>query len=191
MRGNGVLRTVKGNIDKRYKENNVECLICHKMFKSKPSAIKRGCGKFCSRKCVSIYNMNNVQPEPIMPDPNINDLMWAVGFYDGEGSISCSKNNLRNYTRIQISITQKRFNGITSDTLTKFKDIIGIGNIYLDGRRRDENACEQLCISKYGEVKRFCRLFYPYVSNYKKFQMKKACDLYKEHTGREIIDEKF
>lgn len=40
--------------NKNKKQPNCECQICGKKFRTKPSAIKNGEGKFCSRKCKHI-----------------------------------------------------------------------------------------------------------------------------------------
>lgn len=42
---------------------NKECLQCHETFKTYPNWIKRGGGKFCSRKCASQFHRNRVERE--------------------------------------------------------------------------------------------------------------------------------
>ena len=65
-----------------------------------------------------------------MQNGNREELAWAAGFFDGEGSTSLAVGKKNKLPRI--SISQKK-----SECLYKFRRIVGFGNVY--GPLRDYN----------------------------------------------------
>lgn len=113
-------------------------------------------------------------------DYKIN-IAWAVGFYDGEGSITCTSNNGRKYQRLQISIGQKDHDGKIADTLVKFKNIVKCGYIYQKNRTGKENNQHQFFVTKLKDVNKVINLLWNNLSISKKEQIIKALNLYKIH----------
>ena len=108
------------------------------------------------------------------------EIAWAAGFYDGEGSISCGSNNGNPHTRIQLGIGQKNYNGEISDTLKKFKKIVGCGHIYQKTKTGKEINQHQFIISKSSDVKLALNLLWQHLSTAKKEQARLAIHLFED-----------
>lgn len=91
-------------------------------------------------------------------------ISWAAGFYDGEGSVSCTENNGNLNSRIQLSIGQKDYNVEIADTLTKFKKIVGCGHIYRKTKAGKEINQHQFIICKASDVESTIKLLWKYLS---------------------------
>lgn len=124
-------------------------------------------------------------------DTNKLDLAWAAGFYDGEGSVSCTSNNGKPFTRVQLSIGQKNDGEEIAEVLLRFQRAVGLGNIYRKTAAIREIDQHQFLISKFQDVKDCLRLLWPYLSTIKKHQAIRASNLLKATTGKELVDESF
>jgi len=113
------------------------------------------------------------------------NIALMAGFYNGEGSVFCAKNNGNPYTSLKLSIGQKNYKGKISDTLIKFKKIVKCGHIYRKTRIGKEINQHQFFVSKIVDVKKTLKLLYPYLSCAKKDQAKRALNLYKK--GQKIL----
>jgi len=113
------------------------------------------------------------------------ELAWAAGFYDGEGSMSCTSNNGHLYTRIQFSIGQKDYNGCVDERLERFKAVIGVGKIYVKALRGRETNQHQFLIMKTLDIRKAIGLLWPYLSIPKKRQAIRALLL--RAAGRERL----
>lgn len=116
------------------------------------------------------------------------ELSWAGGFFDGEGSFSCCKNNGKKFTRIQASIGQKNYNGKVSDTLIRFKNAVGVGKIFKKSRTGKEINQHQFLVCKLSDVKTFVKKILPHISKPKKDQIIRANKLFFKHTGKTVFD---
>lgn len=103
------------------------------------------------------------------------ELAWAAGFYDGEGSVSCTSNNGNPNTRIQLSIGQKNHSdGTIAKVLTRFMNAVRTGKIYKKTRIGKEINQHQYLISKESDVFVVLEKLWPYISEQKKDQATKA-----------------
>jgi hypothetical protein len=123
-----------------------------------------------------------------MRDKN-EQLAWAGGLYDGEGSISCTSNNGNKHTRIQLSLGQKNDkNNKIAEVLIKFKKAIGFGNIYKKSKTGYEINQHQYLICDYKKVLKAIKILWPYISRVKRKQIVKNLRLY--INGQEALKEK-
>lgn len=116
---------------------------------------------------------------------NKENIAWAAGFYDGEGSVSCRSNNGNPHTLLQLSIGQKNDGNEIAETLKKFKSIVGCGHIYRKTRIGIEINQHQFFVSKQLDVIKVINLLWPYLSITKKNQANKAWFLFKR--GQRIL----
>ncbi|HDZ25207.1 hypothetical protein LCGC14_1276570 [marine sediment metagenome] len=103
------------------------------------------------------------------------ELAWSAGFYDGEGSISCTTNNGNPFTRVQLSIGQKNDpNGQPAETLQRFLNAVGVGKIYRKTAKGKEKNQHQYTICKRKNVEIVLQLLWPYLSTQKRKQAQRA-----------------
>jgi hypothetical protein len=57
------------------------------------------------------------------------DVAWAAGLFDGEGSTSTYVPKGKTYPRRQMAVSQGGMPGQTPIVLTRFKGIVGVGNV--------------------------------------------------------------
>ena len=108
-------------------------------------------------------------------EENKIELAWAAGFYDGEGSVSCTANNGNPYTRVQMSIGQKNdAEGNVCETLRRFLTAVGIGKIYAKSVTGKEINMSQYQVCRRIEVESVLLALWPYISEVKKVQAKAA-----------------
>jgi hypothetical protein len=106
------------------------------------------------------------------------ELAWAAGFYDGEGSVSCTSNNGNPYTRIQLSIGQKdRHDGSISESLIRFINAVGVGKIYRKTKTGKEINQHQYLVCKKSDVEFVLSILWPYISETKRNQAERAIAL--------------
>ena len=116
------------------------------------------------------------------------ELAWAAGFYDGEGSISCTANNGNPNTRIQLSIGQKNDDGKKSSArLERFKRAMGVGKIYKKTRIGKEINQSQFLVCKAADVGTCVKLLWPNISVEKRNQMARAVEKFQHTTKKKII----
>lgn len=110
-------------------------------------------------------------------DTNKLELVWAAGFYDGEGSVSCTANNGKPMSRVQLSIGQREdAEGVPAATLERFMAAVGCGKIYVKSRRGHDIHQHQYIVSSRELVFDVCNKLWPYISEVKKLQMLRAHD---------------
>lgn len=102
------------------------------------------------------------------------EIAWAAGFYDGEGSVSCTANNGNPQTRIQLSIGQKNDRGEIAAVLERFKKAVGVGKIYRKTRNDKEINQHQYLISKAEDVQAVINILWPFMSYKKRHQAANA-----------------
>lgn len=106
---------------------------------------------------------------------NLLELAWSAGFYDGEGSVSCTANNGNHHTRVQLSIGQKNDpNRKPAATLRRFALAIGVGSIYKKVKKGPETQQSQYLISRRTDVEYALTLLWPYLSEAKRKQARYA-----------------
>ena len=117
-------------------------------------------------------------------EPHVNDLPWAAGFFDGEGSVCCTTNNGVAFSRVQLSIGQKDFNGGIADTLLRFQKAVGCGHIYVKTKGEKESNQHQFIISKNQDVRKVIDLLWNELSEAKKQQATRAFQLLRKNHAR-------
>jgi len=105
------------------------------------------------------------------------ELAWAAGFYDGEGSISCTSNNGNPFTRVQLSIGQKNDGDAIATVLTRFQKAVGVGKIYRKTRIGREIDQHQYIVCDKKGVQKVIHALWPYLSPVKKRQIDVAVAL--------------
>lgn len=115
------------------------------------------------------------------------EIAWAAGFFDGEGSTSCTANNGKADTRIQLSIGQKDEGGNIASTLIRFqKAMKGLGHIYQKTRIGLEINQHQFLVCRWRDVATCLRLLWPYLSETKITQATRAIDKFENATGHRM-----
>lgn len=71
-------------------KTKINCLNCNIEKFVENKEIKRGFGKFCSRKCASAFNRNNLEP----PTPNVKCAYCQIDFYITPSRAARSKSRL-------------------------------------------------------------------------------------------------
>lgn len=108
----------------------------------------------------------------------INDRLevaWAAGFYDGEGSVSCTSNNGNQYARVQLSVGQKNeADGTPAETLVRFMAAVKKGKIYKKTSAVKELDMRQFGVHKRRDVESVLLLLWPFLSTTKKLQTENA-----------------
>ena len=100
------------------------------------------------------------------------ELAWCAGFFDGEGSTSCSyAKRDPNVPRINLNVTQ-----LDLEPLRRFKKAIGFGTIY----NSKGNYISQILLAKFELIQMCMILLWPYLTGSKKDQYKKAVHKYME-----------
>ncbi len=103
------------------------------------------------------------------------ELAWAAGFYDGEGSISCTSNNGNPHTRVQLAIGQKNdLDGSIAEVLCRFLNAVGVGKIYKKTRSDKEINQHQYLAAKRFDVELVLNKLWPFLSTVKKNQARLA-----------------
>lgn len=100
------------------------------------------------------------------------DLAWAAGIVDGEGGTQRAKDNSnkqRKYYSFRLRVTQSNNIKEPPEMLIRFKDIFGIGNIYMKPRRgnRTYSYHYDICGDK---AKQILQLIWPYLGTVKRKQ---------------------
>ncbi len=110
----------------------------------------------------------------------VEEIAWATGFYDGEGSVSCTSNNGNPNTRIQLSVGQRndRKTGKIAGTLVKFHKVVGRGHIYRKTRVGKEINQHQFVVCRAVDVEYVVSLLWKNLSLQKKRQAERAFSLY-------------
>lgn len=99
-------------------------------------------------------------------------LCWAAGFFDGEGTTSVLKAQRDKYAYLRMSVSQK-----DPTLLYKFQDIFKCGRVY----RNKRGIHSWDCYKKENVVSVLSSLW-PYISDQKKAQAQKAMQYVKEHS---------
>jgi len=113
------------------------------------------------------------------------NLSWAAGFFDGEGSTSCTKNNGKVDARLQVSVGQKDYRGEVSPALLRFFGAMGCGHIYHKAHYSRDMNQHQFQACSYGDVVECLRKMWPYLSQPKKDQARVAITRYGKARGGE------
>lgn len=58
------------------------------------------------------------------------ELAWAAGFFDGEGSTSCSPKIIKGRNYLFLCMQLSQVGELMPETLQRFRDAVGIGKIY-------------------------------------------------------------
>ena len=109
--------------------------------------------------------------------PNREELAWAAGFFDGEGSLSCSGGKRAGHLRVDVS-------QIEPTTLRRFQAAIGgLGNVYGPWQRsRPERPCQPIYKFQIGSSSgtfSMIALLWQFLSEPKRVQIKKAVEAFK------------
>lgn len=115
-----------------------------------------------------------------------HELAWAAGFFDGEGSISCSirdTGRARMQRMIQLGISQNYGN---RELVERFKNAIGgIGYGCSDGYKNNglHGGGYQIRyrVSKLSDIEKIMELLWPYLGRVKKEQFETAKSKYLNH----------
>lgn len=81
----------------------ISCLECHRPVMVVKSEIKRGNGKFCSKKCSGQYKSSHIIPKP----SNVECAQCAKAFYKSKSKLENSKSGLYFCSRICKDTAQK------------------------------------------------------------------------------------
>lgn len=93
------------------------------------------------------------------------ELAWAAGFFDGEGNVGCTKNNV-----IRLKVSQ-----IDRQVLDRFKATIGFGIIYLEPRTTVAgNPVWTYRVTSFAGVQQICADLWSWLSPVKRKQFKQA-----------------
>lgn len=104
----------------------------------------------------------------------LEDIAWAAGFYDGEGSMSCTSNNGKVHARLQLSIGQKDFDNRIADTLLRFQRIVNCGHIYVKTLKGRETNQHQFGVFKALDIIKIIYLLSKHLSLSKRLQARRA-----------------
>jgi hypothetical protein len=105
------------------------------------------------------------------------DLAWAAGLFDGEGSVGAFMNNRPGSycTCPRASISQKNI-----EVLDKFKQTVGLGKIYNFKARKTSSAGFLYVLQGIEGVQALTAMLWPWLGSLKKAQFKKSLLSYKE-----------
>lgn len=104
-----------------------------------------------------------------MTDTTDTELAWAAGFFDGEG---CIHYNEKETKGIDISLMQAtKIPGVIPQTLLRFRDAIGYGNISLRIIAKERKSeVWGLWLTSYHKVSEVMLKLWPFLSDVKKHQ---------------------
>lgn len=118
------------------------------------------------------------------------DFAWAVGLFEGEGTIMCAKANGQPHSRLRAQVVMT-----DRDVLDRFQAIVGFGNV--TGPYNYKNSVKPLhqwASGRSAEVAAFARRALPYLSERRSVQVLTALDQFntrptsrKFTTPRELI----
>jgi len=97
------------------------------------------------------------------------EIIWAAGFFDGEGCTYATKDKF-----LVLTIGQKNTN---KEVLERFKSAVGVGNIYTYKRESAKTGFFSTYKAHSQEVKFVLELISPYLSSEKINQAKDAIEL--------------
>lgn len=121
-----------------------------------------------------------------MAKKQLKELIWAAGFFDGEGSISCSPNNGKPNSRLQLSIGQKNYQGQIAPTLLRFHEAVGVGHIYHKAKTGKEINQHQFLACKLDDVRKCVNLLWPFLTSPKRAQIERAFTKYYDARNENI-----
>jgi len=107
------------------------------------------------------------------------DIAWAAGFFEGEGSAVCTNGGKDSRWQRSLSVT-----GTDRDTIDRFKSIVGCGAIYTQKRRKEHwKTSYRWHCGKWSSIRNIVFWFYPYMSQRRRAAMDYLLDHPAERVG--------
>ena len=95
------------------------------------------------------------------------ELAWAAGFFDGEGSTVCSSSNKSRPRSMIMRLSQKE-----PELVFQLHRIMGVGKVYV---RKD---CSAWQVAGYESIKQATQLLWPCLGEIKRKQIERAFEKY-------------
>lgn len=110
-----------------------------------------------------------------MIEVNRENLAWAAGFFDGEGTVGCRKGPKK--VQLQLKVGQA-----DPETLEKFLDAIGFGKIYgpyTHDKRPNRKPMWNYTVTKHEHVQAAIAMMWPFLGTIKREDALRALTTYR------------
>ena len=114
-------------------------------------------------------------------------LAWAAGFFDGEGSICCNRERNRTSTRVgSLKLTLGIAQASDSEVLHRFKAAVGVGTVRgpFDRQIDNQNIVFVYSVHNFEDVQYAIAQLWPWLGTRKRQQAKHALVGWRTHPTR-------